>query len=152
MSQLLVRDFMTPNVVTVQPGDCIAYAYDLMLEHRIRHLVVVDEDGDMVGLLTHRDLLRHSLIERAEQPVSLQRHVMRRTRVDEVMTSEVETAAPGQSLQQAALVMFENKYGCLPVVDGWRVVGILTEADFVRYFALMKSFPILSLAGLAAAS
>jgi CBS domain-containing membrane protein len=136
MNEMRVRDLMTPNVVSVRPDDTVATAYGLMLDHRFRHLVVVDGDGDLVGLLTHRDLLRHSLIERAELPLSLQRSVMRRIRVEEVMTSEVETADPGQWLQEAAQVMFENKLGCLPVAEGPRVVGILTEADFVRHFAL----------------
>jgi len=136
MNEMRVRDLMTPDVVSVRPDDNIATAYGLMLDHRFRHLVVVDRDGDLVGLLTHRDLLRHSLIERAELPLNLQRSVMRRIRVEEVMTSEVETADPGQWLQEAAQVMFENKLGCLPVVEGLRVMGILTEADFVRHFAL----------------
>lgn len=149
MNDLRVRDLMTPNVVTVRPDDTIAKAYELMLDNRFRHLVVVDGDGDLVGLLTHRDLLRHALIERTDLPLSMQRGVLRRIRVEEVMTSEVETAEPGQWLQEVALVMFENKYGCLPVVEGSRVVGILTEADFVRFFALTLQRPALSLVGLA---
>jgi CBS domain-containing membrane protein len=136
MNELLVRDLMTPHVVGVRPDDTVATAYELMLDNRFRHLVVLDRDGDLVGLLSHRDLLRHSLIERAELPLSLQRSVMRRIRVEEVMTSEVETTEPDKPLQEAALAMFDNKYGCLPVVEGPRVVGILTEADFVRHFAL----------------
>jgi CBS domain-containing membrane protein len=112
-----------------------------MLDNRFRHLVVIDRDGDLVGLLTHRDLLRHSLIERAELPVSLQCTVMRRILVEEVMTSEVETAEAGQLLAEAALTMFQNKYGCMPVVEGSRVVGILTESDFVRFFALAERVP-----------
>ena len=136
MSDLRVRDLMTPGVVSVRPEDSVAAAYELMLDNRFRHLVVIDRDGDLVGLLTHRDLLRHSLIERAELPVSLQCTVMRRILVEEVMTSEVETAEAGQLLADAALIMFQNKYGCLPVVEGSRVVGILTESDFVRFFAL----------------
>jgi CBS domain-containing membrane protein len=152
MDQLQVRDLMTAQVVTVRPDDTVANAYELMLEHRIRHLIVVDGDGDLVGLLTHRDLLRHSLIERAELPLGLQRKVMRRIRVEEVMTSEVETAEPGQPLREAALVMFENKYGCLPVMAGARVVGILTESDFVRYFALARGVAALTLPGLIAVS
>jgi CBS domain-containing membrane protein len=127
---------MTPQVITVRAGDSISEAYDRMLDHRIRHLVVVDADGDLVGVLTHRDLLRHSLIERAEMPLHLQRTVMERIRVEEVMTSEVECVEPGQPLRTAAQLMFDNKYGCLPVVEDARVVGILTEADFVRYVAL----------------
>ena len=145
MNDLRVRDFMTSNVVTVRPDDTIAKAYELMLDNRFRHLVVVDDDGDLAGLLTHRDLLRYALIERTDLPLSLQRGVLRRIRVEEVMTSEVETAEPGQWLQEAALVMFDNKYGCVPVVEGTRVVGILTEADFVRFFALAPQQPALSL-------
>jgi CBS domain-containing membrane protein len=145
MNPLQVRDLMTPQVVTVLPEDSIAKAYERMLDHRIRHLVVIDGDNDVVGLLTHRDLLRHSLIERAELPLSLQNSVMRRIRVEEVMTSEVETAEPGQSLQEAALLMFDNKYGCLPVIEGSQLVGILTESDFVRYFALTKNLSALEL-------
>ena len=141
MTDLRVRDLMTPGVVSVRPEDSVAAAYELMLDNRFRHLVVIDRDGDLVGLLTHRDLLRHSLIERAELPVSLQCTVMRRILVEEVMTSEVETAEAGQLLAEAALVMFQNKYGCMPVVEGSRVVGILTESDFVRFFALAGHVP-----------
>lgn len=148
MTDLRVRDLMTPGVVSVRPDDSVATAYELMLEHRFRHLAVIDRDGDLVGLLTHRDLLRHSLIERAELPLGLQRTVMRRIQVEEVMTSEVETVQPDQPLEGAALNMFENKYGCLPVVEGSRVVGILTEADFVRFFALAGRLPASSLPGL----
>ena len=132
MSELRVRDLMTPDVVSVRPDDSIATAYDLMLDNRIRHMLVIDDDGELVGLFTHRDLLRHSLIERAELPPSLQRSILRRLRVDDVMTSEVECAAPGDLLRRAARVMFDQKFGCMPVVDDGRVVGILTESDFVR--------------------
>ena len=51
--------------------------------------------------------------------------------------SAVETADPELPLSDAARVMFENKFGCLPVVEGWRVIGILTESDFVKYFLRM---------------
>ena len=149
MNELRVRDLMTSSVVTVQHDDSVASAYELMLENRFRHLVVLNEEGDLVGLLTHRDLLRNALIERPELPLGLQRSILRRIRVEEVMTSEVETAEPGQWLHVAAQRMFENKYGCLPVVEGSRVVGILTEADFVRFFALIPRQPALSLVGMA---
>jgi len=152
MTELRVRDLMTPDVVSVQPDDTVAMAYDLMLDNKFRHLIVIDKDGDLVGLLTHRDLLRHSLIERSELPLSLQRSILRRIRVEEVMTSEVETVEPDRWLQEAALVMFENKYGCLPVAEGSRVVGILTESDFVRFFALTAPQPALAAVTLGAVS
>ncbi|HSF43614.1 MAG TPA: CBS domain-containing protein [Thermoanaerobaculia bacterium] len=148
MNELRVRDLMTSNVVTVQHDDSVAKAYELMLENRFRHLVVLNEEGDLVGLLTHRDLLRHALIERPELPPGLQHSILKRLQVEEVMTSEVETAEPGQWLHEAAQMMFENKYGCLPVVEDSRVVGILTESDFVRFFALTVERPALSLVGM----
>jgi CBS domain-containing membrane protein len=152
MNELRVRDLMTSNVITVRPDDSIATAYELMLDNRFRHLAVVDKDGDLIGLLTHRDLLRYALIERVELPLSLQRSILRRIRVEDVMTSEVETAEPGQWLAEAALVMFENKYGCLPVVEGSRVVGMITEADFVRFFVLKGQRPVLAVEELREAS
>lgn len=134
MNELRVRDLMTEKVVSVRPQDSVEAIYDAMAERNIRHLTVIDEEGDLVGVVSHRDLLRSSMIERSDLPLSVQRERMRRIRVEEVMTSEVETAEPEQPLSEAAQVMFENKFGCLPVVEGWRVVGILTESDFVKYF------------------
>ena len=56
-------------------------------------------------------------------------------RVKEVMSTDVITTTGDASLEQAALLMFEKKIGCLPVVENGRLVGILTEGDFVAYFA-----------------
>lgn len=134
MNELRVRDLMTEKVVSVRPQDSVEKIYDAMAERNIRHLAVIDEEGDLVGLVSHRDLLRNANIERSDLPLSVQRELMRRMRVEEVMTSEVETTEPELLLSEAAQVMFENKFGCLPVVEGWRVVGILTESDFVKYF------------------
>lgn len=134
MKDLKVRDLMTRVVLSVNPEDTVEKVYDMMNERGIRHLLVTETDGDLVGLVSHRDLLRHSPIERAEVPVFLVREVLRRTRVEEVMTSEVETASPDTPLNDAAEVMFRNKFGCLPVLDDSKLVGILTESDFVRYF------------------
>jgi CBS domain-containing membrane protein len=135
MNTLRVRDLMTEKVLSVRPGDTVDKIYDVMSERSIRHLAVIDDDGDLVGIVSHRDLLRHALIERPDLPLFVQRAILRRTKVEEIMTSEVETAEPDLPLADAAQLMFENKFGCLPVVEGWRVVGILTESDFVRYFS-----------------
>jgi CBS domain-containing membrane protein len=134
MKNLKVRDLMTEVVLSVHPDDTVETVYDLMHERGIRHLTVVDREGDLVGLVSHRDLLRYSPIERAEVPLFLVREILRRTRVEEVMTSEVETAEPDTPASTAARVMFENKFGCLPVLEGSKLAGILTESDFVRFF------------------
>jgi CBS domain-containing membrane protein len=129
-----VEDLMTAKVFALRPGDDLGTLHDLMLDHDVRHVPVVDRDGDLVGLVSHRDLLRNALIE---QPVPgyVERAVLERLAVRDVMVSDVESIAPDADLREAAQTMFENKYGCLPVVVGRRLVGILTEADFVRLMA-----------------
>jgi acetoin utilization protein AcuB len=133
MKSLRVRDLMTWEVATVRPETDTGTAWDLMSDRQVRHLVVVDEDGDLLGVVSHRDLLRHALIEQAG-PGYFERARLARTRVQEVMVEPVETADPEQDAAEAARTLFEGKIGCLPVVEGSRVVGILTESDFVRWF------------------
>jgi CBS domain-containing protein len=127
---------MTPDPYTLQPRDTLAARYDRMDTHRVRHVPIVDGDGDgeLVGLLTHTDLAMTALGSLSDLPLSQERDLLQRRRVREVMVTEVETVEPDTSLAEAASTLFENKIGCLPVVEGSRLVGILTESDFVRRF------------------
>jgi CBS domain-containing protein len=134
MKGLRVRDLMSWDVVTVLPDTDAQTASDLMAEGELRHLVVVDSDGDLLGVVSHRDLLRRSLVEQADVPRYVERELLARTSVRDVMVGPVLTADPDQEVDEAARALFENKIGCLPVVEGSRVVGILTESDFVRWF------------------
>jgi CBS domain-containing membrane protein len=129
-----VRDLMTEKVFALSPSDDLAALYDLMDAERIRHVPIVDRDGDLVGLVTERDLSRSALGSQTDLPLSVQQELLQRRRIREIMTMEVETAEPSQRLRDAAEILLENKIGCLPVVEGNHLVGILTEADFVRDF------------------
>jgi CBS domain-containing membrane protein len=129
-----VRDLMTDRVYTLQPHDDLEALYDLMDEHHIRHVPIVDADGDLVGLVTQRDLGRTVLGVRDALPVSEQQEILRRRRVREIMALEVETVEPDESLRAAAQMLLENKIGCEPVVEGEKLIGILTESDFVRRY------------------
>jgi len=121
-----VADFMTKDLVTVRATDDVALAESLLRLGGIRHLPVV-QDGKLVGLLTHRDLLRCG---EAGRPTARERPV------SEIMTRELTTVSPGTGLAEAARLMLERKFGCLPVCDdGGSLVGIVTEADFVRFAA-----------------
>jgi CBS domain-containing protein len=123
---ITVADFMTKDLVTIRATDDLALAESLLRLAGIRHLPVV-QDGALVGLLTQRDLLRSGV---AGRPVA------RDTAVREAMTKDPTTVRGGTSLAQAARIMLEHKYGCLPVTDdAGRLVGIVTEADFVRFAA-----------------
>jgi CBS domain-containing membrane protein len=129
-----VRDLMTDRVYTLEPHDDLEALYDLMDEHHIRHVPIVDAEGDLVGLVTQRDLGRTVLGVRDALPISEQQEILRRRRVREIMALEVETVEPDESLRTAAQMLLENKIGCLPVVEGEKLVGSLTESDFVRRY------------------
>ncbi|MDA8020700.1 MAG: CBS domain-containing protein [Thermoanaerobaculia bacterium] len=130
-----VRDLMSSTVFASKPDDSVADLRDLMYEHDVRHIPVVDGEGDLVGLVSQRDLLRNSLVEQADMPRFIEDEVLNRLRVAELMTTVVEAVEPESDIRSAADLMIEYKYGCLPVVDGSRLVGILTESDFVRLMA-----------------
>ena len=128
----LVRDLMTEKVYSLSPGDDLATLYDLMDFRRIRHVPVVEE-GELVGLVTGAELSRGAF-GGPELPLSAVRDRLRRLRVRDIMATEPDTIEPDQSLLEAAEILFDVKVGCLPVVEGVQLVGILTEADFVRDF------------------
>ena len=132
MSALRVHDLMTKEPVTVDADEEIDLADQLMQLGRFRHVPVLDE-GRLVGLITQRDLLR----ARAADAVTPPRYVKAR----ELMTREVHAVAPDVLLLEAAQLLLERKYGCLPVVDDGELVGILTEADFVRLAIRQLSAP-----------
>ena len=134
MTALRVRDLMTNTVYSLMPRDDLFAAQSLMDEHNVRHVPVVDEEQDLVGLITMRDLLRAANPGDAELPLEMVEAHKHAVHVAELMTEEVATVSPDDDLQDTARLMLDNKFGCVPVVQGSRLAGILTEADFVRYF------------------
>jgi CBS domain-containing membrane protein len=127
-----VAELMSTDLVTLTEDETLAHAQRCMARGRIRHLPVV-RDGRLVGLVTHRDLLAASFSIFAEVERNEQRRIFDTVRVVEAMHRDVVTVSPELRVAQAARILLENKYGCLPVVDGDTVlVGIVTEADFLR--------------------
>jgi len=122
---ITVADFMTRELVTVRESDELAFAESILRLGGIRHLPVV-RDRKLVGLVTHRDVLRGS-----SEPAA-----GRALRASDVMIKTVTAVPPGSSLAEAAHLMLRHRYGCLPVCeqDG-TLVGIITESDFVRFAA-----------------
>ena len=133
-----VRDLMTSEVTTLHRNEMLSLAEQLMSLGRIRHLPVVDEDGQLAGIVSQRDLFHSGLL----RALGHGKHAAARVRdmlpVKEVMSTDVITTTPDASLEEAALLMVEKKIGCLPVVENGRLVGILTEGDFVAHFAERK--------------
>ncbi|MFM8313118.1 MAG: CBS domain-containing protein [Deltaproteobacteria bacterium] len=135
---MFVRDLMTERVIALQPEEDLSTASDLMAENQVRHLPVIDSTGELLGLISHRDLVKVAYSTVDYLPLSDLNQYLRNTKVKEVMTREVETVEPETTVEDAGLLMMENKFGCLPVCDGTHLVGILTEADFVRYVVSLE--------------
>jgi len=130
-----VREVMTRDVVTLERNDKLLVADDLMRLGRIRHLPVVDEDGRLVGIVSQRDLFHSGLIKALGYGSHAQRQALDMVVVKEAMRSEVVTTTPDAPLRDAARLMLERKIGCLVVLDGQQIAGILTESDFVKLAA-----------------
>lgn len=128
----LVRDIMTREVVTLYEEDNLLGVEEGMRHFRFRHLPVVD-DGKLVGLITQRDLLRvaASITEPGGEVKS--HNIKERLFARDVMARDLVSVREDTPLSDAGLLMWNNKLGCLPVVDDAGVLqGIITEADFVK--------------------
>ena len=132
---LRVRDLMTKEVRTVGRNDKVSDADALMDSARVRHLPVLDDAGALAGILSRRDVYRTALRRTFGYGEKALDQILGNLVVKELMTSRVETAAPGDALEDAARRMLEKGISSLVVVEGERVVGILTESDFVRHVA-----------------
>ena len=134
MKKVLVTDLMTHDVQTVQPNDQLAVAEDVMRLARFRHMPVV-EDGELVGIVTSRDLFHNALLKALGFGTHAKHRAMETLLVKEAMTHPVVTTTPKTRLSDAAKLMRDKKLGCLVVLEGEKIVGILTEGDFVALAA-----------------
>jgi CBS domain-containing protein len=134
-----VGQFMSTDLFTVGPDDLIDLAASVMDWRHIRHVPVEDQQGRLVGLVTHRGLLRMLTSgNRANTDGSA-------TTVREVMVSKPVTVSPATSSLEAIEIMRSNRVGCLPVVERDQLVGIVTSYDFLeasaRLFQLRLAEP-----------
>jgi len=133
-ASLLVRDIMSVKPITVDPETLMLEARQRMMDGRIRHLVVT-EDSRVVGIVTDRDIRLNLPSPATGLSVWEINFLLARLTVREVMTGSVVVVDPGRPAAEAARIMLDHKIGALPVVDGGRLVGIVTDSDFVRAVA-----------------
>lgn len=128
----LVGDIMTRELVTLGRNERLLVADDVMKLGRIRHLPILDEDGKLAGIVSQRDLFHGGLLRALGYGSHARQQALELLVVKEAMKTDVVTTTPETSIQDAAKLMLTQKIGCLPVLEGERLVGILTESDFVR--------------------
>lgn len=128
-----VKDWMTTDVITV-PSSCpLPEAYWLMIENKIRRLPVVDE-GILVGIVTLENLRRITPVSVAGLDIIQINNMLAKLPVRRLMTENPQTTSPTTSLIDAARLMLKQKISALPVLDGDKLVGIITESDIFRAF------------------
>ncbi|HEY6659927.1 MAG TPA: CBS domain-containing protein [Pyrinomonadaceae bacterium] len=135
-----VGQFMSTDLFTVSPDDLIDLAASVMDWRHIRHVPVEDREGRLVGLVTHRGLLR-MMINSASGNSKL-------TTVREIMVEDPVTVSPSTSSLEAMEIMRKNRVGCLPVVEGNQLVGIITSYDFLEATAKLFQQHLTATAGL----
>lgn len=129
-----VRDIMMKGPVTLEANDVLDLADDVMSLGRIRHIPILAGQS-VVGVLSQRDLFYSALVKALGVRHREQKDLMKTLRVSEVMSQPVITISPDATVKQAARLMAEKKIGCLPVVEGEELVGLVTETDMLRYVA-----------------
>lgn len=134
MVPVLVRDIMTTQVVTFFPEQTLSLAEDVMRIHKFRHLPVVESDRRLVGLVTHRDLLRAQISALTGLTDEQRRARQEDVRIAQLMTRDVWTVPPDMLAITAARTLLDHRFSCLPVVDSnHHLRGIVTERDFLKF-------------------
>lgn len=129
-----VRDLMSVDPIAVSPDTTVFDARQTMVKERIRHLLVT-EGQRLLGIVTDRDIRLNLPSQATSLSVWEVNYLLARLTVEEVMTTGVIIIGPDQNARNAARLMLEHKIGALPVLDGGRLIGIITETDVLRAFA-----------------
>jgi CBS domain-containing protein len=125
----VVRQIMNRDMFTVRPDDAAELAANLMEWQKIRYVLVEDDEGRLTGMVSHRAVLRMLLRRREAGGPTLA--------VRDIMRGDVVAVTPDTPTQQAIDLMRRNKVGCLPVVQDGRLVGVLTEHDFLELSSVL---------------
>jgi acetoin utilization protein AcuB len=126
---------MTRNPVTIKTSDSLLAATRILKEKHFKHLPVLDGKGTLVGVVTDRDLKRASASDATTLEVHELLYLLDKLHIEQVMTRKPVSVTPQETVQGAARLMADKKIGCLPVVDGGKVSGIVTKDDLLRLVA-----------------
>lgn len=131
---LLARDIMSSPVITFFAEQTLPLAEDVMQFKHLRHLPVIDDNGKLLGLVSHRDLLRAQISSLTGLTEAQRRARQEDVRIRQLMTRDVWTVRPLTEASVVARTLLDHRYGCVPVVDtDERLIGIITERDFIKY-------------------
>ena len=131
---MLVRERMTHNPITITPDISVRHALRLMRERKVHHLPVLDGRGQLVGIVSDKDLLHASPSPVTSLSVWEITEALYMLTVEKVLTQKVITVSEDMPLEEAARIMADSGIGGLPVMRGNTLVGIITKADLFKAF------------------
>ena len=128
-----VKNWMTTDVVSVGPDTSLLKVGKLMKDHHIRRIPVVDEQGQVIGIISDRDVRDASPSKATTLDMYEMHYLLAELKAKNIMTAKPITVKPTDTVEQAALVMLDNKVGGLPVVDdAGKLVGIISDHDVFK--------------------
>ncbi|MBK7670998.1 MAG: CBS domain-containing protein [bacterium] len=128
---MFVADWMTRQVITADPQESVLHAMHVMRDHGIKHLPVV-KDGKLVGVISDRDIKAYCPSKATALDVYEINYLLSKASVREAMGARLLTIAPDAPVEDAALMMLDENVGCLPVVAGETLAGIISDRDIFR--------------------
>ena len=123
---------MTSEVFVLHATQTLELVRSLMRIKHVRHVPIVEPDNTFVGLMTHRDLLAQTISYLADVDEEEQEYLDRNIHIINIMKTDCLTADPEMDVCTAITMLLTHRYGCLPVVSDGKLVGIVTEADFLK--------------------
>jgi acetoin utilization protein AcuB len=125
---------MTPRPVTVTPDTSIDQALQLMRSEKVRRFPVLNKRGELVGIISEKDLLYASPSPATSLSIYELPYLLSKIKIGDLMTRDVITVTEDTPLEEAARIMADSKVGGLPVVRDSKLVGIITETDMFKVF------------------
>lgn len=135
-----VAQLMTADPLCVTRDASLKDAHDLMRSKNIRHIPVIDDKGELVGMLTQKIMIAKVMGLMAQYGATALERKEKQILIADIMATDFAAVAPQQSLKDVADFFVSNRHGCMPVVDeSNKLKGILTSSDFVRLAADLLS-------------
>jgi len=128
---MLVKDWMAAPVFSVGAEASISEVINLMREKKVKHIPVTAE-GVLLGVISDRDIKQHSPSKGTSLDIFELNYLLAKTKAREIMKSKVLTTSPETPVEEAAMALYDNNIGCLPVVENGKLVGIISDRDMYR--------------------
>lgn len=136
---MFVKTKMTTNPFTVSPDHTIPDAHEIMVQHNVKRLPVL-KNGKLVGVVSKEDIDRYSPSKATTLSMGEITYLLSKTKIKQIMSKNLITISPDALLEEAAILMRDNKVSFLPVVDDNKLVGIITESDIFDSFIELLGF------------